>query len=253
MPNMMMAFAPSIRTAVGRGISITVLALGFLFLAAACESEPTPTPELSVDEVLSGAAEKLAALSTAKFQMVDEKESGAKFFEMTLKSVEGEVKTPDSFRMLVELVNPGLGFVEVGMLAVGEQAYMQFSSDAPWLPLPLDQVPFNFGGIGVTLSEILPVIKNAEIAGRESVGGGQAIRVDGDIVSEDMSGLITDVDPGHAVTLSVWVDEVSYDLRQLRIDGRLYDEDAPETTRLVTISEINAPVDIQLPETASGS
>ena len=237
----------------GRGISIIVLALGFLFLAAACESEPTPTPELSVDEVLSGAAEQLVALSTAKFQVIDEMESGAKFFEMTLKSVEGEVKTPDSFRMVVELVNPGLGFVEVGMLAVGEQAYMQFSSDAPWLPLPLDQIPFNFGGIGVTLSEILPFIKNAEIAGRESVGGGQAIRVDGDVVSEHMSDLITDVDPGHAITLSVWVDEVSYDLRQLRIDGRLYDEDAPETTRLVTISEINAPVDIQLPETASGS
>ena len=68
-PHMMMALAPSIRTAVGRGLSITVLALGFLFLAAACESEPTPTPELSVDEVLSSAAEELAALSTAKFQM----------------------------------------------------------------------------------------------------------------------------------------------------------------------------------------
>jgi len=252
-PHMMIAFAPSIRTVVGRGISITVLAFGFLFLAAACESEPTPTPELSVDDVLSGASEQLVALSTAKFQVIDEMESGAKFFEMTLKSVEGEVKTPDSFRMVVELVNPGLGFVEVGMLAVGEQAYMQFSADAPWLPLPLDQIPFNFGGIGVTLSEILPIIENAAITGRESVGGGQAIRVDGDVVSEDMSDLITDVDPGHAVTLSVWVDEVSYDLRQLRIDGRLYDEDAPETTRLVTISEINAPVDIQLPETASGS
>ncbi len=237
----------------GRGISIIVLALGFLLLAAACESEPTPTPELSVDEVLSSAAEKLAALSTAKFQMADEKESGAKFFEMTLKSVEGEVKTPDSFRMLVELVNPGLGFVEVGMLAVGEQAYMQFSSDAPWLPLPLDQVPFNFGGIGVTLSEILPAMRNADITGRESVGGGQAIRVDGDIVSDDMSGLITDVNSGHPITLSVWVDEASYDLRQLRIDGKLYDEDAPETTRLVVIEDIDAPVDIQLPEIASGS
>ncbi len=234
-------------------LSVIVLVLGSLLLAAACASEPTPTPELSVDEVLSKAADELAALSTARFEMVDEKESGAKFFEMTLKSVEGEVKTPDSFKMLVELVNPGLGFVEVGMLAVGDQAYMQFSSDAPWLPLPLDQVPFNFGGIGVTLSEILPVIKNPAITGRESVGGGQAIRVDGDIVSEEMSDLITDVDSGHAITLSVWVDEASYALRQLRIDGRLYDDDAPETTRLVSIRDINAPVDIQLPEITSGS
>lgn len=251
--SMTMALASSIRTAAGRRLSTAALALGFLFLAAACEAEPTPTPELSVDEVLSGAAEELAALETAKFWMADEMETGAKFFEMTLKSVEGEVKAPDSFRMQVELVNPGLGFVEVGMLAVGEQAYMQFSQDAPWLPLPLDQVPFNFGGIGATLSEILPAIQNPVITGRESVGGGQAVRVDGDIVSDDMSGLITDADPGYPITLSVWVDEDSYVLRQIRIDGRLYDDDAPETTRLVIISDVNAPVDIQLPETVPGS
>ena len=229
-----------------------MLVVGLLLLAA-CEAEPTPTPELSVDDVLSGAAQELAALSTAKFQMVDEMESGAKFFEMTLKSVEGEVKTPDSFRMQVNLVNPGLGFVKVGMLAVGDQAYMQFSEDAPWLPLPLDQVPFNFGGIGVTLSELLLVIRNAEITGRESVGGAQTIRVDGEVSSDDLSGLITDVDSGHAITLTLWIDEVEHSLRQLRIDGRLYDADAPETTRLVTIGDIDAPVDIQLPDAASGS
>ncbi|MDE2838206.1 MAG: LppX_LprAFG lipoprotein [Chloroflexota bacterium] len=231
---------------------MAVLAVGILLLAA-CEAEPTPTPELSVEDVLSGAAEELAALSTAKFQMVDEMESGAKFFEMTLKSVEGEVKTPDSFRMLVELVNPGLGFVEIEMMAVGEQAYMKFSADAPWTSLPVDAVPFNFGGIGVTLSEILLVIEAPAITGRESVGGAQAIRIYGDVVSEEMSGLITDVDSGHAITLTLWIDEVSHNLKQLRIAGKLYDEDAPETTRLVVIEDIDAPVDIQLPEVTSGS
>ena len=250
---MMTAVAPSTRTAVGRRLSITVPVVGFLFLAAACEAEPTPTPALSVDDVLSGAAKELATLSTAKFQMVDEMESGAEFFEMTLKSVEGEVRTADNFRMLVELVNPGLGFVEIEMMAVGEQAYMKFSEDAPWVPLPLDRIPFNFGGIGVTLSALLPIIKNAAITGRESVEGAQAIRIDGDIVSEELSDLITDVDSGHAITLSVWIDEVEHTLRQLRIDGRLYDDDAPETTRLVTIRDVNVPVDIQLPEIASGS
>lgn len=233
-------------------MSMAVLAVGILLLAA-CEAEPTPTPELSVEDVLSGAAEELAALSTAKFQMVDEMESGAKFFEMTLKSVEGEVKTPDSFRMLVELVNPGLGFVEIEMMAVGEQAYMKFSADAPWTSLPVDAVPFNFGGIGVTLSEILLVIEAPAITGRESVGGAQAIRIYGDVVSEEMSGLITDVDSGHAITLTLWIDEVSHNLKQLRIAGKLYDEDAPETTRLVVIEDIDAPVDIQLPEVTSGS
>ena len=136
-------------------MSITVLALGFLLLAVACGSEPTPTaaptptPTPDLNSVLSSAGEELASLSTARFHMVDEMESGAKFFGLTLKTVEGEIKSPDSARIVVDAVAPGLGFVEVEIIASGEQAFMKFSQDAPWAPLPVDQVPFNFGGLGV--------------------------------------------------------------------------------------------------------
>ena len=235
-----------------RGLPITVLVMGVLFLAAACETEPvapapTPEPELSLGDLLSSAGQKLAAMSTAKFHMIDEMESGAQFFGTTLKTVDGAVKSPDSVRMLVDVEAPGLGFVEIEILAVGELSYMKFSKDAPWLPLPLDQVPFNFGGIGVTLSELLPVMKDTAIVGRESVGDAQAIRIDGNVASEEMSDLITSVDSGHAITLTLWLDEVEHTLRQLRIAGRLFDDDAPETSRLLTL-DINVPVDIQLPD-----
>ena len=145
-----------------RRLSITVLVMGLMLLAAACGSEPaptaaptsvptvpptpTPTPELTLDSVLSSAGQGLAEMSTAKFRMIDELESGSKFFGMTLKSVEGEIKSPDGFRMLVNVETPNFGFVAIEMMAVGEQAYMKFSRDAPWAPLPLEQVPFNFGG-----------------------------------------------------------------------------------------------------------
>ena len=174
-----------------RKLSITGLVMGLLFVTAACGADPTPTvaptptptvvptatpaaattptpavavvptptptpnPDTALNDLLSSAGEKLAAISTVKFQMVDEFESGAKFFGMTLKSVEGEVRSPDRFRMVVAVETPNFGFVEIEMLAVGEQAYMKFSEDAPWAPLPLDQVPFNFGGIGVALERIV--------------------------------------------------------------------------------------------------
>ncbi len=209
---------------------------------------PTPNPDASLNDLLSSAAGKLAAISTVKFQMVDELESGAKFFGMTVKSVEGEVRSPDRFRMVVAVETPNFGFVEIEMLAVGEQAYMKFSEDAPWAPLPLDQVPFNFGGIGVALSELLPILQNASIAGRESIGAAGTVRIDGDIVSEDLSGLITSLDSGHAVTLTFWIDETEHTIRQFRINGKIYNDDGPGTQRLVSITDINVPVDIQLPD-----
>ena len=238
-----------------RGLSITVLMVAFLFLVAACggESTPTPTPTPKLSDLLSSAGEKLAAMSTAKFKMVDELESGAKFFGTTFKSMEADVKTPDSFRMVVDVVAPGFGFVQIEMLAVGDQAYLKISKDAPWAPLPLDQVPFNFGGLGMTLRDMLSTIKDGVITGREVLLDTQTIRVEGNLTSEELSGLITSVDSGHSVALTLWIDEAEHTLQQIRIAGQIYDEDAPETIRILTIEAIDLPVDIQLPDVVSGS
>ena len=273
-----------------RGLAFTVLAAGLLLAAAACGSDPeptatpaptptaaptptpiptptaapTPTPEPTVtptpepkrdsalDDLLSKVGGNLAAMSTVKFRMVDEKESGTKFFGTTLKSVEGEVKAPDSVRMMVDVEAPALGFVEIEILAVGEQAYMKFSRDAPWAPLPLSQVPFNFGELGAVLSELLPIIENVSIEGRESVEGVETVRVEGNVVSEELADLITSADSGHAIALTLWIDEGALTLKQLRISGKVFDDDAPETERLIAIVGIDVPVDIQLPDVDSG-
>ena len=196
--------------------------------------------------------EKLAPLSTAKFKMVDEMESGATFFGTTFKSMEAEVKAPDSFRMLVDVVTPGLGLVKIEMLAVEDHAYMKLFKNAPLVPLFLDHVPFNFRDFGTTLRDLLSAIKDGTITGRESVLDAQTIRVEGNVASEELSSLITSVDSGHAVALTLWIDEAEHTLRQIRIAGQIYDDDAPETTRLLIIEEIDLPIDIQLPDIRSG-
>ena len=239
-----------------RWLLIAVLSMGVVVLAAACDSappsepEPTPDPELSLDELLRSGGAKLAAITTARFSMIDETESGKQFFGNDLKTVRGDIRSPDGVMLEVDVEHPAFGFVQMEIVAVQEQAFMKFSADAPWLPIPLEQVPFNFGGIGVTLSDLLPIMQNATIVGRESVGEFDTIQVDGNVMSEDMMGLISDVNPGHTLTLSYWFDEADHTLRQFRILGQLYNEDAPNTSRLVNM-ELNVPVEIQLPEIAS--
>ena len=239
-----------------RGLSITVLAVVFLFSVAACggEATPTPAPDVELGDLLSTAGEKMAAMSTAKFNMVDEEETGAKFFGTIFKSMETEVEAPDSFRMVVDVEAPGFGFVEIEMLAVGDQAYIKLSKDAPWNPLPLDQVPFNFAGLGLTLRDLLITIKDdAIVTGRESVQDTQSIRVEADLASDELLSLITTADPGHEVALTLWIGETEHALQQIRIEGQVYNDDDPETVRLLTIVGIDVPVDIQLPDLGSGS
>ena len=61
---------------------LPALALGLLVTAAACGGEPTPTPEpeLTLEEIMERTSAHLQSFETARFQMVDEMESGAKFF-----------------------------------------------------------------------------------------------------------------------------------------------------------------------------
>ena len=112
-------------------LSIFAMAMALLLLAAGCSGESEPEePEVALDELLANTGEELAAMSSAKFEMIDEMESGAKFFEATLKKVEGEVSNPDSVRLLVDVV-AGLGFAEIEIVAIGEESYIKFSRDAP--------------------------------------------------------------------------------------------------------------------------
>ena len=190
-------------------------------------------------------------MSTAKFGMIDETETGAKFFGTTFKSMEAQVEAPDSLRMIVEVVAPLFGFVVIEIVKVGDQAFLKLSDDEPWSPLPPDQVPFNFAGMGTFFAGLPDTITDVKLIGQEEVQGAQTIKVEGVIDSEVLLPLITTANPGHPVTLTLWIDEADAVLRQLRLAGQIYDEDAPETTRLLTIEDVNVPVDIQLPDSAS--
>lgn len=240
-----------------RGLPVFGLAAGLLFLAGGCGVAATPTatpePELTLDEVLERTSEHLLSFETARFQMVDELESGTKFFGQTLKSVDGKVQAPDRTHLVVDVESPAMGFVQIGIIAVGDTAVMQFASGAPWTPLPLEQVPFNFIGLGMTLSDLLPKIQNVALAGRETVNDLETIRIDGDILSEDLANLITSADSGHPIELTVWVGADDQSVRQIKILGNVFDDDGAGTSRLINLSEYDQPVDIQLPDAASGS
>lgn len=235
--------------------SLVGIVLGSLLLMAACGSESTPPPttaaELSVEEILDRTGESLAALSTARFRMIDETESGTKFFGSTLKTVDGEVQSPDRAKILVAVESPAMGFAEIEIVAVGEEAFIKLFSGAPWNPLPLDQVPFNFAGLGVTLSELLPLVQDPTIAGEESLGDVQTVRIEGSLVSEDLSSLITSADSGHAIALTLWVDSVDHALQQIGLAGKIFDDDGEGTSRLIILSDYGAAIDIELPDVAS--
>ena len=161
---------------------------------------------------------------------------------------------PSDSRMVIELISPVVGVVPIEIVVVEEQAYIKLSPISPWTIFPEDQLPFDLGGLGTALRDTLPAVRFATIAGTgtESILGIDTVRVDGSIASEGLSEFFPAVDSGLEVGLSLWIDESELTLRRVGIYGQLYQGDAPETERLLTIEAINIPIDIQVPDLESG-
>ena len=224
----------------------------FLPLVGACGVEPTPTPEpeLAYEDILEETDAHLLSFQTARFRLIDEMESGAPFFGQTLQSVDGQVVTPDRAQITAS-VESILGFLEIGIITIGDDAFMQLTSGAAWRPLPPDQLPFNLSNVGRTLSDMLPKIQGGEVIGREIANDAESIKIEGDIVSDDLTGLIPAADPGHPIDLTVWVSAADRSLQQIRIVGAVFDEDAPGTSRLIILSDYDLPVEIDAPPIAT--
>ena len=213
---------------------------------------PAPTPAPEAGDFLAAVAANIAGMSSATFSMADETETGALFFGTTFKSMEAVVETPSNFRMLVDVVAPGFGFVEIEIIKVGEQAVMKLSKDAPWIPMPPEQVPFNFAGLAIVFGNLPSNVQSVALKGTETLQGRETVLVEAVVPSEALTDLITSADPGNEVTITMWIDESEFELRQMRLAGQIYNDDAPETTRLITLEDINVPVEIELPDVASG-
>ena len=251
-----------------RGSAAALAMLLALLVAAGCGEEPAPTTttttttiattttlaidQMAVEDILTEVGENVAALSSARFSMVDETETGAPFFGTTFQKMEAQVKAPNDFTMLVDVVAPAFGFVQVRMVKIGEEAFIQLFEGAPWSPMPPEDVPFNFEGLSVVMTDLPGKIADPELTGWDTAGGVETVLMEGTVQSEALAPLITSTDSGYTVGLMLWIDE-AFGLRQLRIAGQIFAEDAPETTRLLTLDEVNIPVDIELPEVSSGS
>ena len=215
--------------------------------ASAATSEPTSGS--AVSELLAGVGEKLTSMSTARLKFVDVEESGAEFFGFTFKSMAVEIEAPSTSRMVVEVDAPFIGTTEIEIVAVEDQAYVKLPPGASWTTIPVGQLPFNLGGLGGALAEMLPAAQSAAvIVGQETVMGIETVRVETRVASDDLWAIVPTVELGYEVGLTLWIDSTELELRQMRIDGQLFGDDAPGTQRLLTFEAIDVAVDIQIPD-----
>lgn len=226
-----------------------------LALAAGCGSSPTPVPTVTVEPTpdpkatLALAVANLLELRSAGFTLEHQAGSTTLLPGLVMKKATGVVDIPDRLRLTVEAeVAAPHTFVEINVITIGEEAYMTDFFSGQWRSVPLASLPVNFLDFGQTLADIVDAVAGPSFSGVEDIEGRQHQSITGVVPSEALAALVPGAAEGLEVELELWLDrEVSF-LRQVVITGPVLTGDIPETVRLLSIHDVNVPVDIVPPE-----
>ncbi len=234
------------------------VAMGAILLIAAvgCGAASTtaatvpPGLEFDVRTALRDAVTEVLQLESAAFTLEHLKGTTALipgFLEMT--RVSGEVDIPDKFRLKVEAVMLiPRSFVEIGVITIGDQAYMTNPITKEWRQVEPSALPFTLSDISRTLAGIIEAVDEPTLVGLERLGDRDTHHIQGSILSQDLAELVPGAGEGFDVRLGLWLATPGNLLLQVLISGMVVPTDEPDTVRRLTLDDINVPVDISPPK-----
>ena len=225
-----------------------VAVLVVLSHAAGCGSAPTPIPTATLEPPPDPKA-NLLGLKSAAFTLEHRIGSTMLLPGLVMKKATGVVDIPDRLRLTVEAeVAAPRTFVEINVIVIGEQAFMTDFFSGQWRTVPLESLPVNFLDFGQTLAGIVDAVAEPVLSGVEEIKGRKHQRITGLVPSEALAALVPGAAEGLEVKLELWIDREDSLLSRVLITGPVLNGDVPETVRVLTIDDVNVPVDITPPE-----
>ena len=230
------------------------LAVVLLMLLIACGSAVTPTPETpsaGIDSkvLLRQAVDEILRLESAAFTLEHRQGTTALipgFLEMN--KVSGLVDIPDRFQLEVQAESlVPRAFVEINIVVIEGQAYMTDPGTGRWGEVSLETLPFNLSNLGRTLANIIEAVQVPSMAISEKLRGYGTYHIRGMIKSQALADLIPGAGDGLDVELDLWLEQSRSLLLQVLITGRVIPSDEAGTVRVLTLDDINVPVEISPP------
>ena len=225
-------------------------------LATGCGSEATPTPARALSQaadskvLLNQAVDELLRLESAAFSLEHLQGTTALipgFLEM--KKVSGVVDIPDRFRLKVqaETLVPR-AFVEINVVVIEGQAYMTDPGTGRWGMCPRNHCHSISRTWGRTFANIIQAVQVPSAAVPEELRGHDTHHIKGLVKSQALADLIPSAGDGLDVELDLWLEQSSNLLLQALITGRVIPRDEVGTVRVLTLDDINVPVEISPPQ-----
>ena len=232
-----------------------LLPAALLLASVACSgagptATPTPTPKpVDPKEELQRTVESLMSLQSVAFDLEHLVGSTNLLPGVLMTRAYGKAVVPGEFDITVEgeLLFPR-SYLEIGMISLGEQAYMTNLVNGQWEEVSQSSLPINLTDFGATLAGIVEEVQSPRLLGRETVDGVDLYHIGGDITSEVLRGLVPTAGTGFPVALEIWTERETGMLRRALITGQVVATDVAEAQRQLRLEGANQPVTIERPE-----
>ena len=117
-----------------------------------------------------------------------------------------------------------------------------------WMKRPDEELPVPIASMNQALSDMILLTESPRIAGQELLDGVEAYRVDGQAPASVMGWMMLVAEEERYVDISLWIESEQKRFRKIRVAGPIDHFDAPDTVRVIFMSDINRAVDIVVPE-----
>ena len=224
-----------------------ILLLSIILIGCGAAPSPTPDPEIDPKDVLLRAVERIMTLETGEFTLEHREGTTTLLPGLEMHKVYGVADIPDKFRFTVEAEFSNT-YIETGVVVIEDQAYMTNFLTGQWEEISQDLLPLNFANLGQTLADIIDSVSDPIMVGVDRIDGRDVFVIRGTVMSNDLSTMVPNAGKGFEVELELWVDRSDYLLRQVVMSGQLVDTDEITTVRVLTLENVDVPVEIVRPE-----
>ena len=194
-------------------------------------------------EELQRTARRLRELQSSSFDLNHVVGSTTFLPGIQIHRAYGEVAAPGNFVVTVEAKSLfSRTDLEIGLMSIDGVTQMTNVFTGEWGEVSPDTLPFDFSDFGGILAHIVEQVRTPVLLGQESMGGREVYRIGGTIMSEDLRGLVPTAATGYPVALELLTDRDTGNLIEVKITGQVVATDDPESQRLLTISDLNQPV-----------
>lgn len=234
---------------------VLLVSAALLLASAACSgagptATPTPTPKpVDPREELQRTVDSLVSLQSVAFDLEHLVGTTNLLPGVLMTRAYGKAVVPGQFDITVEgeLLFPR-SYLEIGIISMGEQAYMTNLVNGQWEEVSLSALPINLSGFGATLAGIVAEVQSPRLLGQENMDGVDLYHIGGDITSEALKGLVPMAGTGFPVALEMWTERDTGMLRRALITGQVVATDVAEAQRQLSLEGANQPVTIERPE-----